>query len=301
MELIPRACPICGSTDESSVFAAADFDFARLDTFAFASRKLPEYMHYRLLSCPTCDLLYASPVPRAEDLAGSYSDADFDSAVEARYAAMTYGSYLPEIKRRLPDLQGTLDIGTGDGAFLEQLLDQGFTGVAGIEPSKAPIAAASSKVKHLIREEIFQGDNFPAESMSLINCFQTLEHLPDPLAMGKSAYAMLKKGGAVFFVCHNRRAASARILGLKSPIFDIEHLQLFSPKSARSLLERCGFTDIAVHPIINRYPLHYWLKLFPLPNQVKTYLLALLQNYPLGRLPIPFPVGNLAIIGYKPQ
>ncbi len=301
MELISRACPVCGSIDETNVFAAADFDFTRLDQFAFASRKIPEYMHYRLLSCPTCDLLYASPVPRAEDLAGSYSDADFDSAVEARYAAMTYSSYLSEIKQRLPDLQGALDIGTGDGAFLEQLLEQGFTDVAGIEPSKAPIAAASTKVKQLIREGIFQGDDFPAASLSLITCFQTLEHLPDPLAMGKSAYAMLKKGGAVFFVCHNRRAASARILGLKSPIFDIEHLQLFSPASARFLLEQSGFTDITVQPIINRYPLHYWLKLFPLPNRIKSNLLAVLQNHPLGRLPIPFPVGNLAAIGYKPR
>ncbi len=51
-EMVARHCPVCGSADESSVFAEANFDLARLDAFAFASRKVPEHMHYRLVACP---------------------------------------------------------------------------------------------------------------------------------------------------------------------------------------------------------------------------------------------------------
>jgi hypothetical protein len=65
VEMVSRDCPVCSSADASRVFAEANFDFARLDRFAFASRKLPEYMHYRLVSCSDCDLLYASPLARA--------------------------------------------------------------------------------------------------------------------------------------------------------------------------------------------------------------------------------------------
>jgi hypothetical protein len=71
-EMAARPCPICGSEDESHVYSDAHIDLARLDEFAFASRKLPEYMHYSLIVCPVCDLLYASPAPSREALARAY-------------------------------------------------------------------------------------------------------------------------------------------------------------------------------------------------------------------------------------
>ena len=53
----------------------------------------------------------------------------------------------------------------------------------------------------------------------------------------KEAFRILKPGGAIFLIGHNRRRSlSARLLGRRSPIFDIEHLQLFSPRSLRQLL-----------------------------------------------------------------
>jgi SAM-dependent methyltransferase len=299
MEMIERCCPLCGSNDRSQVFAEADFDFAALDGFAFASRKIPEYMHYRLISCPTCDLLYASPLPRPEELAGNYSEAGFDSGLEARYAARTYAGLLPPIMERLPDRHGTLDIGTGDGAFLAELLTLGFTGVSGLEPSRAPIAAAAEQVRPLIREGVFAPKDYTPGEFSLITCFQTIEHLPDPLSMSVRAHELLKPGGCVFYVCHDRRALSAQLLGLKSPIFDIEHLQLFSPESGAYLLEKSGFRDIVVKPVINSYPLSYWLKLFPFPAGLKKTILGKLEGTRIGLCPISLPVGNLAVIGFK--
>src|SRR5436309_1626238 len=58
-EMVARACPVCASTDASHVYAEANFNVAKLDEYAFASRKMPEYMHHRLIECPTCDLVYA--------------------------------------------------------------------------------------------------------------------------------------------------------------------------------------------------------------------------------------------------
>jgi SAM-dependent methyltransferase len=301
MEMIDRVCPLCGSSDDSQVFAEADFDFSALNGFAFASRKIPEYMHYRMVSCPSCDLLYASPVPNSEELSGCYSAAAFDSSVEARCAALTYAGLLPQIMKRLPDLHGTLDIGTGDGAFLEQLIDHGFTGVSGLEPSKAPIAAARETIRPLIKEGVFNPNDFAEGTMSLVTCFQTLEHLPDPLAMCSRAYDLLKPGGGAFFVCHNRRSFSARLLGTKSPIFDIEHLQLFSPQSGAQLMKRCGFLDIQVKTLINSYPLSYWLKLLPFPAAVKQTILKRIEGTAAGACLVSLPVGNLAVIGYKPR
>jgi SAM-dependent methyltransferase len=181
------------------------------------------------------------------------------------------------------------------------LLQTGFSGVVGVEPSAAPIAAAIPEVKSLIRHDIFRVENFAPQSLSLITCFQTFEHLSDPLAMCADAYQLLKPGGAVLFIGHNRRALSARLLGRRSPIFDIEHLQLFSPASVRRLLSEAGFANVEVGSLLNWYPISYWTKLLPLPIVLKRGFIGLLRATGLGRLPAPMPAGNLYVIGYKPS
>ena len=89
-----------------------------------------------------------------------------------------------------------MHIGTRDGAFLVELLATGFEDVVGIEPSSAPIEAASRSTRPLIRQDIFRGDSFAPESLSLITCFQTIEHLADPLTFCRDAWRTLKPGGA---------------------------------------------------------------------------------------------------------
>ena len=299
IKMISRSCPICGSNDETKVFAEADFDPAKWDAFAFASRKLPEYMHYRLVNCSACDLNYANPTPSLDTIADAYEEASFDSGMEAEYASRTYASLLPHIKKQLSDFEGAIDIGTGDGAFLEKLQLAGFTNIIGVEPSSAPIFAAKENVRTLIRQGLFRAGDFPQSGFQLITCFQTIEHLYDPLLICQDIHALLKNGGAIYLICHNRNSLVNRLLGFKSPIFDIEHLQLFSPHSVEKLLQNSGFNRIEIKPIMNRYPLHYWFKLFPLPGTVKLKIHKVLQRSWLGNVLIPIPVGNMAAIGYK--
>jgi SAM-dependent methyltransferase len=296
---LDRACPLCGSRDESSVFAPASIDESRLDDFSFSSRKTPEYMHCRLIECRACDLIYASPAPTPEVLAAAYRRAAFAGAEESGFAARTYGRVLDGFAGRLPNRDGALDIGTGDGAFLEEVLARGFARVEGVEPSEAPIASARAGVRPLIRRGLFSPGDFKENAYSLVTSFQTLEHVTDPLELVRGARRLLKEGGATFFVCHDRRALSARVLGRKSPIFDIEHLQLFSPRSARRLLEQAGFSRIEIRPIGNRYPLKYWLRLLPLSPSLKRVALALAEAARVGDLPLSLPAGNMAAVGYK--
>ena len=300
MTFTTRFCPICGSSDQSRVFAEASIDPSKLDEFAFSSRKFPEYMHHRLVECPTCSVLYASPVIALPHLAQAYDEAAFDSGEEAHFAAKTYLRYLRPYFSSLTDRVGTLDIGTGDGAFLEELVNEGFRSVRGVEPSRAPIEAAARDIRPLILHGVFDGSKFEKESMSLVTCFQTFEHLDDPLKMCREAFDILKPGGLIAIVGHDRTAFSARVLGKKSPIFDIEHLQLFSPASSRALLSRVGFEGITVKRISNIYPIHYWTKLFPLPNFVKKPIVRALKASWLGRASLSLSAGNMMAVGYRP-
>jgi SAM-dependent methyltransferase len=299
MRMVRRPCPVCSSRDDSNVFAEENFDPQRLDDFAFASRKIPELMHYRLVICPVCDLLYSNPLPTIGAISKGYEDAAFDSSEEAHYAARTYGRFLTVVMKNIPGTKGALDIGTGDGAFLEELLNKGFTGVAGVELSKAPIKASKENIRPLIRNSPFNPGNFKKSSMSLISCFQTFEHLYDPLEMCRSAHQLLKDKGAFFVVSHNRKSISAKLLGMKSPIYDIEHLQIFSPRSIKYLFEKAGFSQVTVKSLFNLYPLHYWLKLLPFPKKMKVGLIRALKKTGIGYIPIPLPAGNMVIIGYK--
>lgn len=297
MEQHARACPVCATANEDRVLSEARVDLERLDGFAFASRKVPELMHWRLLECAVCDTAYASPAPAPDAVASAYAQADFDSAREARYAAATYARELARLLGRLPSREGALDIGTGDGALLLELQRLGFAGVAGVEPSAAPIAAADPAVRPLIREGVFRaGDHAPA-SLSLVTCMQTIEHVPDPLELCRGAATLLRPGGLLVLVCHDRRAPVNRVLGERSPVYDVEHLQLLSRRSVQALLQRAGLRHVGVRTIRNRYPLGYWARLLPVPEPVKRRALPRLERSQLGALPVTVPVGNLIAWG----
>jgi SAM-dependent methyltransferase len=298
-ELKERGCPTCGSSDDRRIFAEQRLDFSSLDEHAFASRKRPEHMRLRLVACPGCDLVYASPVPSPEALAQAYEGAAFDSAEEARYAARSYMEQLQDLVATLPDRRGALDIGTGEGAFLTELLRSGFDEVGGVEPSSAPIAAADPEVARLIEHGVFRAGLRPAGSLSLVTCFQTIEHVPDPAALVRDAVELLKPGGILALVCHDRRAPLNRALGLRSPIVDVEHMQLFSPRSVDALMRRAGLREVGHRAIRNRYPLRYWARLAPLPDRLQSAVSGTLERSGLARRPLTLPVGNLLAWGVR--
>ena len=297
--MIDRLCPLCGDAHASSLFAEACIDQNRLGNFAYSSRKLPEYMHHRLMICRPCDVIYASPVPDTADLASAYEAAAFDSQQEAGFAAKTYIRSVQSILSRLPDRVGALDIGAGDGALCGELKTRGLSDVIGLEPSSAPIASASEQVRDCLRQEMFSPGLFPPAQFSLVTCFQTIEHVSNPAQLCQEAARLLKPGGALCLVAHNRRALSCRMLGRRSPIFDIEHLQLFSPSSLRRLLEDSGLKSVVVKPLFNRYPISYWTRLFPFPPAIKSALLWSLRTSYIGGIPLTLPAGNLLAYGFR--
>ena len=296
-----RSCPMCQKTEVARVVLESNYDPAKMTPHAFASRKLPEYMHSRMVKCADCGLVYGTPAVSIKTMQDAYATAAFDSSQESGFAADTYSKLIESQIRSLSEREAALDIGTGDGAFLQRLLRLKFRNVVGVEPSAAPIAAASSEIRPLIRHGIFRAEDFEPGRFDLITCFQVLEHVPDPVGLVRDCRSLLKRGGMFVAAVHNIYAVSARVLGDKSPIFDIEHLQLFSAKTVVDLLHRSGFDRSIAHSIWNRYPLSYWLRLFPLPPKMKEVALGAAAKSHLGAILVPFPAGNIAAFGWKPS
>jgi len=281
------------------LFLKERLDQSRLNEFSFASRKVPEFMNHRLVRCENCDVVYVDAPPANEDLAQAYHVAAYDSAVEALDAATTYLDALEPIVAALPSKGAVLEVGTGTGILLEKLAERGFETLVGIEPSSAAIAAASPATRSWIREGIFDEADFQPESFDLICCFMTMEHVPDPGVLARAAYRLLRSGGAFVTVTHDYRGLLNRVLGSRSPIIDIEHMQLFSRASIRALFERAGYRDVRVRALRNSYALDYWLRLTPVPARAKDVLQRAAAKVGLAKRKIAVDVGNIMCVGTK--
>ncbi len=292
---------MCATSSASAqIFMEKNVDPRNLSAASYASRKEPEFMCHRLVRCETCDLVYVDQPPPASTLATAYHDSSYDSADEAADAAETYFHSMRSTLTRLRQREDALEIGAGSGAFLKQLADSGFARVTGIEPSVAAIAAAPASVRPWLREGIFIEADYPPASFDLICCFMTLEHVPDPRVIASACYGLLRPGGVFITVTHDYRSLANRILGRRSPIIDIEHMQLFSARSIGELFDRTGFCNVTVVPFANRYALKYWLRLTPIPRTLKQTFAALLAAFGLDRKKLAVNVGNVIATGIKP-
>jgi SAM-dependent methyltransferase len=292
-----RDCPVCGAPAISGIpFLDRKIDKDRFNAFSYASRKTPEYMCYRLVRCPVCDVVYASESPPATTIGHAYHQAAYDSKNEALHAAMAYERALLPRLARLSGRNGVLDIGTGSGGFLQRMRENGFTNLVGVEPSRAAIDAADPDIRPCICEGLFSAADFKPASFSVISCFMTLEHVPDPRSLVNDCVGLLKPDGIMVAVVHDWRAWNNRVLGRRAPIIDIEHLQLFSKNSVAELYRKAGFTDIQCRSFRNRYPLDYWNRLLPTPSWMKTGLAGVLRATHLGQLCLSMNVGNLIVV-----
>lgn len=295
-----RPCPVCHTGfEKAKLVIEKNIDPAKLSEFSFASRKEPEYMCHRLVQCTNCDLVYADQPPDEGELAHAYHVADYDSSEEANDAAAAYILAIQPTLAMLARRQSALEIGAGTGVFLDYLSLEGFTELVGVEPSSAAIAAAPEYRRAWIHEGMFEEKNFAPESFDLICCFMTMEHVRDPNIIAHAALRLLRPGGAFVTVTHDYRGLVNRLLGKRSPIIDIEHLQLFSKRSMRYMLERAGYTNVTVNSFVNSYSLRYWMRMAPLPYGLKHGISNLMSAFGIGRIKLGINAGNHISAGFK--
>lgn len=295
-----RPCPACGGRSYEH-FTDENIDHRQISEFTYSSRKSPEFMCLRLVRCLACDLVYAPAPPGTKHLTEAYTQAAYDSSMEADAAARSYAKALRPYLAALAGHGAAVDVGAGSGPLLPLLAQAGFSPVIGIEPSQAAIDAAPPTIRAMLRCSMFSADLIADLKPSLLCSFMTLEHLGDPAEFVGAAYASLNPGGMLAVVVHNWRAPINRLLGRRSPIIDVEHLQLFSPRSLRMLLSSAGLKGVHMKTIANAYPLRYWLRLMPLPAGFKSLIEKTLLRLRMDTIHLPLRVGNIMAVGFKPS
>jgi SAM-dependent methyltransferase len=252
-----------------------------------------------MVRCRACGLLRSNPILPASELARLYERSGFHYEDEARFTRRTYGRLLERALRFASGRDSLLEIGCGSGFFLEEARRLGFRDLAGVEPSEDAVARADASLQNCMKRELYGKDSFPEERFDFVCAFQVFDHVPDPSGMLRACFSHLKKGGVALFVNHDEGALSARLLGERSPIVDVEHTALYRKATMRRIFEKHGFSVRAVFSVRNTYPLSYWAKLAPLPKAIKAASLFLLEESRIGALPLTLAAGNLGLVAVK--
>ena len=301
VELKNTRCAVCGTEGNASELYPANFDPEALNPAVFSARRLPDRVHYRLVRCKTCGLVRSDPVAPPELLAQLYHESTFTYTDEVADLKRTYGRYLARLDTCGARKDALLEIGCGNGFFLQQALTQGYRSVRGVEPSRAAVSQAPPEVRGSIVCDLMRPGLFGTAQFDVICIFQVFDHLPDPGALLDACFAALRPGGLVLSLNHNIDAISARLLGERSPIIDIEHTYLYSPDTMRHIFEAHRFRIREAGSVRNQYSLRYLLRLVPLPAGPKRAALDWLQRHSIGGLRFWVPLGNLYLVAQKPD
>jgi SAM-dependent methyltransferase len=297
--LHPTRCAICGTTGNARELYRANFDDKAFNADVFSARRLPDMVHYRIVQCNRCGLVRSDPMLDEQTLKTLYVQSAMTYARDIPNLRRTYGAYLRKLERYKTQKECCLEIGCGNGFFLEEALSQGYKKVFGVEPSRSAVEQANPVVQEFIHNDILR-PGLLSQVVDTICMFQLFDHVPEPEAFLATCSQILMPGGLILCLNHNIQAVSARMLSEKSPIVDIEHTFLYSPDTIQKLFQKNGFRVLEVGPARNFISLLSLFRLLPLPSHLRTWLLALLERRPrLGQITLDLPLGNLYLIAER--
>jgi SAM-dependent methyltransferase len=252
-----------------------------------------------MVRCNKCGLVRSDPAGDPAQVAGLYARSTFDYQEEVPHLRRTYGRYLSRLDRHGARHDSLLEVGCGNGFFLQEALRQGYQEVRGIEPSRQAIDSASDSIRPFIVEDVLRPGLLPKQSTSVACLFQVFDHLPEPGDALDELHRALRPGGLALFLNHDVAALSARLLQDRSPIVDVEHYFLYSQSTLRRLVGAHGFEVVESGSVWNTYSLDYLARLLPLPGGVKRGVRGALSAVSLHRLAPSVPLGNLYLVARR--
>ncbi len=214
---------------------------------------------FAVVRCPDCALVFVSPrlspaaLQRMYD-APSYFEGGVYGAQSSWSPAMVLqriwmAGRLAEIARRRPAPARLLEIGSGYGLFLEHAREAGYD-VHGVELS----ATAAEHARSRRGLDVFQGQlaQTPPTPADVICFWDTLEHVPDPVAFLRQVRRRLAPGGLFALSVPNVASAPARALGARWWTLKPEqHIWQLSPDTLRLLASAAGLviTTLVTSPL----------------------------------------------------
>lgn len=293
---VPTTCLFCGQAEDRILYPA-HLNANSFTGYTYSARRKRQREHYQLVRCATCGLVRSNPILSENRFNTLYAESQFIFSEEAPYAARTYIHLLQQLREKYHARIGSLlEIGCSTGFFLDEALSRGISEVIGFEPSLDCYRHAKAHLQPRIINDVYKPELLHEQTFDLAGLFHVIDHLQNPKEILQSVACALNPGGYVMLVCHDVESWSAKLLDGYSPIFDVEHIYLFSRNTLQKLLEVAGFTCLEVGSLANTYPLGYWIRMLPLLNRLTSVFPRFLRNRP-----VTFHPGNLYIFAQKGQ
>lgn len=249
------------------------------------------------LRCRTCGSVFIGTPVTTEELAAAYGRLDTEAyygGIE-RETRRKLASALADLAALLPRDAALLDVGTGNGWFLEMARDAGFTSLAAHEIPGADL----SHVQGFART--WQDHDFgslPDGAFDCVTLMDVAEHVPDVPHLFRTCRRVLRKGGLLYIhtpvvtrtdrMMH--RVQRLPVLAAAGRVWQrgrtsIYHLQNYTPRALRLALGRAGFADVQIRVVnelswpVSHYVRHYLLERQGLPGALTPLFLPVF--YPL--------------------
>lgn len=226
-----------------------------------------EGLPFSYLRCQGCGLVFLSPRPDEKEILKFYAQdyygegpQKFRSWLEVPRLFWAWNR-MRRVKRFFPRPGKALDIGCGQGTFLQLLKAEGWE-CHGTELT----VDSASRASHLgisVSVGDIDENQFPRHSLDLITMWHVLEHLADPLKTLGVIRRLLKKGGILAISTPNIDSLQAQIA--RGQWFHLDpprHLYLYSPRILEKMMGLLGFRLMGINHFSLEQNPYGWLQSF---------------------------------------
>jgi 2-polyprenyl-3-methyl-5-hydroxy-6-metoxy-1,4-benzoquinol methylase len=247
-------CPLCNNSEHEVLFAARDADRLRAKPF-------------EVVRCTTCKLVATRPFLNDEALSIWYRPRYHGWWKGKKWHPFSFitkifqKNRLKYISQHMTDAIRLIDIGCGDGTFIEYMESCGFE-VYGIEnPELFPQSAEQFLDVDLNRQT---GDSELSRKgfrADIVTLWHALEHVSDPLSLLRQAHRALKPSGLLIISSPNFESIQSTLCSGKWFHLDLpRHRWHFSPGTMTGLLQKSGFSVISLSHFSLEYNPFGWMQ-----------------------------------------
>lgn len=202
---------------------------------------------FTLRKCRHCGACFLSPKPTKQQLDAAYDDSYYGQS-ESKFSGWIErvldhfrSQRARTVMRYVKAPANVLDLGCGNGRFLQGLIDHDYSGY-GIElPSKSAERASGIPGLHLKTGQLCE-DDFGEHFFDAVTMWHVFEHLPEPRATLGIIEKVLKQGGYLLVSLPNIDSVQSmlfrgRWLHLDPP----RHLSFFGALDLPRIMQSFGF------------------------------------------------------------
>ncbi len=213
---------------------------------------LSNYQKDYLVKCNSCQFVFCNRIPTNDELLNHYKKYKRGNHLSP-ITWMRYNELLDKFEQ-FRQTNNILDIGCGDGYFLEAAKKRGWN-VYGTEFTDEAIEILDSKgIKS--NQGILQTSNYKNEMFDVITSFEVIEHINNPTEECKNINKILRKKGLIYVTTPNFKSFSRYFLKHWDIIEYPEHLSYYTPRTINTLFKMNGFSKSKIETTgihINRF------------------------------------------------